>query len=329
MVGKNWNMDFSKFLHGFVKIELDFSTLVHGFVNVAPWICFLYISRPLPNKTKLRFDKQKRSRQISARQLSAEVWPRFQNLTKLLLWTKGVKWVTVLNALGPLCLWQCSRSAPGWFALGARQPGLGRFNHPGGCPESEYKSETKNHLQVGLLLVLALLTSTLLAPALRDAVNKELVVRRGGCDHHHHQHFCDHRSSWVLCLPRWRSLQHLGGASDTAVAQGLPLFSLACSRLTSSALVFDDVSRFKQKYRPVLKYGKRTIGSFAGVCLQCHQLCQLACWERGVKSGRGRAVCLQVCTRDGYSDDDLRMLMADAKEKISRCLPNQGDMVAD
>ena len=109
-------------------------------------------------------------------------------------------------------------------------------------------------------------------------------------------------------MPRWRSLQHLGGASDTAVAQGLPLFSLACSRLTSSALVFDDVSRFKQKYRPVLKYGKRTIGSFAGVCLQCHQLCQLACWERGVKSGRGRAVCLQVCTRDGYNDDDLRML---------------------
>ena len=79
----------------------------------------------------------------------------------------------------------------------------------------------------------------------------------------------------------------------------------------------------------LLKYGKRTIDSFAGLCLQCDQLCQLACWERGVKSGRGRAVCLQVCTRDGYSDDDLRMLMADAKEKISRCLPNQGDMVAD
>ena len=33
-------------------------------------------------------------------------------------------------------------------------------------------------------MVLALLTSTLLAPALRDAVNKELVVRRGGCDQH-------------------------------------------------------------------------------------------------------------------------------------------------
>ena len=32
--------------------------------------------------------------------------------------------------------------------------------------------------------MLALLTSTLLAPALRDAVNKELVVRRGDCDHH-------------------------------------------------------------------------------------------------------------------------------------------------
>ena len=39
-------------------------------------------------------------------------------------------------------------------------------------------------MQVGLLLVLALLTSTLLAPTLRDAVNKELVVRRGGCDHY-------------------------------------------------------------------------------------------------------------------------------------------------
>ena len=37
----------------------------------------------------------------------AEVSPRFQSLMKLLLWTKVVERVKVLNALGPLCLWQC------------------------------------------------------------------------------------------------------------------------------------------------------------------------------------------------------------------------------
>ena len=42
-----------------------------------------------------------------AKQNQAEVWPRFQSLLKLLLWTKGVEWVKVLNALGPLCLWKC------------------------------------------------------------------------------------------------------------------------------------------------------------------------------------------------------------------------------
>ena len=37
-----------------------------------------------------------------------EVWPRFQSLSKLLLWTKCVKWVKVLlKALGHLCLWRC------------------------------------------------------------------------------------------------------------------------------------------------------------------------------------------------------------------------------
>ena len=155
----------------------------------------------------------------------------------------------------------------------------------------------------------------------------------------HHQHFCDHRSSWVLRLPRWRSLQHLGGASDTAVAQGLPLFSYVFSHLQifsvsrqvlSSNLTMSHVFNKHEIYRLLLKYGKRTIDSFSGLCLQCDQLCQLACWERGVKSGRGRAVCLQVCTRDGHNDDDLRMLiMVVAKEKVWRCLPNQGDMVAD
>ena len=53
-------MDFSKFLHGFVKIDtgislscyLDLSKLLQGFVKVV-----LCISRLLPNKTKLKFDQ--------------------------------------------------------------------------------------------------------------------------------------------------------------------------------------------------------------------------------------------------------------------------------
>ena len=32
---------------------------------------------------------------------------KIQSLLKLLHWTKGVEWVKVRNALGPLCLWQC------------------------------------------------------------------------------------------------------------------------------------------------------------------------------------------------------------------------------
>ena len=41
-----------------------------------------------------------------AKQNQAEVSKRFQSLLKLLLWIKGVEWVKVLNALGPLCLLQ-------------------------------------------------------------------------------------------------------------------------------------------------------------------------------------------------------------------------------
>ena len=37
----------------------------------------------------------------------SEVCLRFQCLLKLPLWIKGVEWVKALNALGPLCLWQC------------------------------------------------------------------------------------------------------------------------------------------------------------------------------------------------------------------------------
>ena len=47
----------------------------------------------LPNKTKLEFG------------------PKFQNLSKLLIWTKEVVWVKVLNAIEPLCLvWLVSRN---------------------------------------------------------------------------------------------------------------------------------------------------------------------------------------------------------------------------
>ena len=42
-----------------------------------------------------------------AKQNQAEVWSQFQCLLKFLLWTKGDEWVKVLNALDPLCLWQC------------------------------------------------------------------------------------------------------------------------------------------------------------------------------------------------------------------------------
>lgn len=83
-------MDLSELWHGFVKIDSGISlswymefvkidtwillVVLHGFVKVATWICqscymellkllhgFVkavpYISRPLPNKTKLRFDQ--------------------------------------------------------------------------------------------------------------------------------------------------------------------------------------------------------------------------------------------------------------------------------
>ena len=42
-----------------------------------------------------------------SKQNQAELWPRFQSFLKLLLWTKVVEWVKVLNALGPMCLLQC------------------------------------------------------------------------------------------------------------------------------------------------------------------------------------------------------------------------------
>ena len=75
MVCQNWYMDFSSLFYGFNKVA-------SGFVKAV-----LFISRPLPNKTKLKFDQD--------------------FLLKLLLWIKGSEWAKVLNAMGPLCLWRC------------------------------------------------------------------------------------------------------------------------------------------------------------------------------------------------------------------------------
>ena len=47
-------MDLSKLLHGFVNVATYLLKLLRGFVKVG-----LCISRPLPNKTKLKFDLAK------------------------------------------------------------------------------------------------------------------------------------------------------------------------------------------------------------------------------------------------------------------------------
>ena len=62
-------MEFSKLWHGFVKIDtwislsyyLDFLKMIYGFVKV-----FLFISRPLPNNTKLKFDQDFKACRASA-----------------------------------------------------------------------------------------------------------------------------------------------------------------------------------------------------------------------------------------------------------------------
>jgi len=62
-------MDFSRFLQGFFKIDtwvslrgyMDLSKLLHGFgqklFHGFVKILVLFFSRPLPNKTKLKFDQ--------------------------------------------------------------------------------------------------------------------------------------------------------------------------------------------------------------------------------------------------------------------------------
>ena len=94
---QNWCMYFPKLLHGFVKIDtwislscyMDLSKLLHGFVKVVTWICLSCSMYFLP----------------FAKKNQAEEWQTFQSLLRLLFWTKGVEWVSVLNALGPLRLW--------------------------------------------------------------------------------------------------------------------------------------------------------------------------------------------------------------------------------
>ena len=84
-------MHLSKFIYGFLWFVtlicqnwyMVFSQLLHGFVKV-----FLWIS-PFAKLNQV------------------EVWPRCPCLLKPQLWTKGVEWVKVRNALCLLCLWQC------------------------------------------------------------------------------------------------------------------------------------------------------------------------------------------------------------------------------
>ena len=65
---------------------MDLSKLLNWFVKVVTLICQSCSLYFLP----------------FAKQNKAEVWQRCQRLLKLLLWTKGVEWVKVLNAFGPL-----------------------------------------------------------------------------------------------------------------------------------------------------------------------------------------------------------------------------------
>ena len=102
LVCQNWYLDFSKLLHEFVKIDtwichpnwyMDLSKLLHGYFKVVSWIghsCSMYFSAIAKHN---------------------QDWQRFQCLLKRLLWTKGVEWVKVIDALGPLCLCFLIRSS--------------------------------------------------------------------------------------------------------------------------------------------------------------------------------------------------------------------------
>ena len=86
---------------------MDLLKLIIGFLLVVMWICqSCYID--LISKVVTRICQSCSTFfSLFAKQNQAEVLPRFQSLLKLLLWNKVVEWVNVLNALGPLCLWQC------------------------------------------------------------------------------------------------------------------------------------------------------------------------------------------------------------------------------
>ena len=87
-ISRSCYMDLSKLIHVNLSCCMDFSILIFGFVTYICQSCSMH-SSPF------------------AGQNQAEVWPRFQSLSKLLLWYKVFEWVKVLNALGLLCLWQC------------------------------------------------------------------------------------------------------------------------------------------------------------------------------------------------------------------------------
>ena len=112
-------LNFTQYV-GYVKVVRWISNkLLHGFCKVDTWIslsCHMYLSKDCytdfstVKKDLLKLDFQNFSMHLStfAKQNQAEVWPRFQSFLKLLLWTKGVEWVKVLNALAfvPLAMYQ-------------------------------------------------------------------------------------------------------------------------------------------------------------------------------------------------------------------------------
>ena len=74
------------------------SKLLHGFIKIDTWISASFY---------MDLSKLFQVFLALAKQNQAEVWQRIQSSLKLLHRLIAVYWVKVLNALDPLCLWQC------------------------------------------------------------------------------------------------------------------------------------------------------------------------------------------------------------------------------
>ena len=83
---------------------MDLSKLLHGFDNVFSWIC---------QSCSMYFSP-------FAKQNQDEVWPRFQSLLKLRLWTKGVEWIKALNAFAGItskCIWARNKGGNDFYCF--------------------------------------------------------------------------------------------------------------------------------------------------------------------------------------------------------------------